>query len=127
MTPAPVARIEPARSSKRPEATKPVPRTESQPRPDTMPPPMQPASRSILRKSASQRQSKPSPPPPQASVDHQSLFVPEEDDDSRWNERNYDDDEDQLGWGDSADNVNSCIFMHRATKFANIRVGHIRN
>ncbi|MCJ1477007.1 hypothetical protein MMC13_005678 [Lambiella insularis] len=119
VNPAPVVRKGQARSSARPEATKTLPHTGSQPKPDIMPPPAKPASRVIGRESANQRHSKPSPPPPQASIDHQSLFVPEEDDDSRWNEKNYDDDEDQLCWGDSADNV-VLLNHYGAARFANI-------
>ena len=103
-----------ARSSVRPEPTaKPSQPPENQQRQDSMGPPLQPAARSFARDSASQRQSRPSPPPPRASIDHQSLFIPEDDDESRWGEKSYDDDEDQLGWGASEDNV-SLIDIFRA-------------
>ena len=71
-----------------------------------MPPPAQPASRSLTKESASQRNPRPSPPPPQASMDPESLFLPiEEDEDRVWAERNYEEDEDTLGWDASASNV----------------------
>lgn len=73
-----------------------------------MPPPSQPASRSFTRDAQSQRTQRPSPPPPQASLDHESLFLPaEEDEDRVWGERNYDDDRDTLGWDASAKKVTS--------------------
>ena len=73
---------------------------------EAMPPPTQPASRNIVREPATQRTARPSPPPPKASVDHESLFLPQEDEDERqWDERNFDNDEDVLGWDASGDNV----------------------
>ena len=65
-----------------------------------MPPPAKPANRSFGRDLSSQRSQRPSPPPPKPSVDTHSLFLPADDDeDSRtWGERNYDDEEDTLGW-----------------------------
>ncbi|KAL8635037.1 MAG: hypothetical protein Q9228_007432, partial [Teloschistes exilis] len=82
---------------------------------EAMPPPSQPASRSFpqapsiqivpgnfQRESLSQRSSRPSPPPPKASLDPESLFLPAGDDDQQWEETNYDDDEDVLGWDASA-------------------------
>ena len=81
----------------------------------TMPPPMQPASRTFARDST-QRTARPSPPPPKASVDHESLFLPQDDEDERqWGEKNYDDDEDELGWDASADNV--CLFSKSCIGF----------
>ncbi|MCJ1318126.1 hypothetical protein MMC15_003453 [Xylographa vitiligo] len=113
VTPAPpIPRNASARSSVRPEPAKPSQHPESQKMQDSMARPLQPASRSFARESASQRQPKPSPPPPRASIDHQSLFIPEDDDDSRWGEKNYDDDEDQLGWGASADNNSYATSLH---------------
>jgi len=71
-----------------------------------MPPPAQPASRSFTREPPSQRPQRPSPPPPKASLDPESLFLPAaNDDDRRWDERNYDDDQDTLGWDASAGSV----------------------
>ena len=106
VTPAPaVSQQTSARPSVRSESSKPSQQPDGQQRQNSMAPPLQPASRSFARESASQRQPRPSPPPPRASIDHQSLFISEDDDESRWKEKNYDDDEDQLGWGASADNV----------------------
>lgn len=73
---------------------------------NAMPPPVQPASRSFTREPPSQRRPRPSPPPPKASIDEESLFVPVDNDDDRiWAERNFDEDEDTLGWDPSAKNV----------------------
>ncbi|MCJ1399648.1 hypothetical protein MMC11_002850 [Xylographa trunciseda] len=114
VTPAPsIPRNASARPSIRPEPMKPSQQPESQQRQDIMAPPLQPASRSFARESASQRQLRPSPPPPRPSIDHQSLFVPEDDDENKWAEKDYDDDEDQLGWGVSgADNDSYATSLH---------------
>ncbi len=69
-------------------------------------PPAQPASHSFTREPPSQRPQRPSPPPPKASLDPESLFLPTAgDDDRQWDERNYDDDQDTLGWDASGHNV----------------------
>ncbi len=78
-----------------------------------MPPPTQPASRSFTREPPSQRPQRPSPPPPKASLDPESLFLPAADDDRQWDERNYDDDQDTLGWDASADNVRNTYIQSR--------------
>ena len=66
----------------------------------TMPPPSQPASRSFNKEPLlSQRTQRPSPPPPKASLDPESLFLPQYDDEDRqWGERNFDEEEDTVGW-----------------------------
>ncbi|KAL8715081.1 MAG: hypothetical protein Q9220_001038 [cf. Caloplaca sp. 1 TL-2023] len=84
----------------------------------TMLPPSQPASRSLTggpelqpvpgdfrQESLSQRPSRPSPPPPKASLDPESLFLPAAEDDRQWDETNYEDEEDTLGWDASAHRV----------------------
>lgn len=72
-----------------------------------MPPPQRSLTQSFTE-SGRPKIRKPSPPPPQASMDSRSLFLPE-DDDRQWDERTYEEDEDQLGWDASADNVsNGC-------------------
>ena len=81
----------------------------------TMPPPSQPPSRSFTREPQSQRIQRPSPPPPKASLDPESLFLPaDEDGDRIWGERNYDDEQDTLGWDASANNVNSLVIFYTA-------------
>ena len=73
---------------------------------NAMPPPTQPASRSFAREFPSQRPPRPSPPPPKASLDEESLFIPaESNDDRRWGEKIFDEDEDILGWDPNAENV----------------------
>jgi len=69
-------------------------------------PPSQPQSRSFVQEYGGQRPTRPSPPPPKPSIDPESLFLPHDDDDRQWDEKNYGDaDEDMLGWDVSADNV----------------------
>lgn len=106
LTPAaPVTRDASSRPSTRPESLRPPPQETSQRNQASMPPPLQPASRSFVREAGSQRPFKPSPPPPPPSVPHESLFIPADDDDSLWVEKNYDQEEDELSWGASADKV----------------------
>ena len=71
-----------------------------------MPPPSRPISRSKTRDPpASQKVQRPSPPPPKASLDPESLFLPQYDDEDRqWGE-NYNEEEDTVGWSASATNV----------------------
>ena len=83
----------------------------------SMPPPAEPASRtSFVRPIGSQQTQRPSPPPPpKASLDPESLFLPAEaqDDDQVWGERNYDEEEDMLGWDSNANTVStSQIFCY---------------
>lgn len=88
----------------------------------TMPPPPRPASRSSQRfpqteraieglqqESLSQKPPRPSPPPPKASLDPESLFLPADLDDRQWDEANYGDDEETLGWDTSANNVSRAL------------------
>ena len=65
----------------------------------SMPPPPQPVGRSFSQM-ASQRTARPSPPPPKASVNEESLFVPDDDEEDRmWGARNYEEeDEGELRW-----------------------------
>ena len=72
-----------------------------------MPPPSHPASRNIIKElPTSQRFQRPSPPPPKASLDPESLFLPQYDDEDRqWGEKNFDEEEDTVGWSASAANV----------------------
>ena len=107
VTPAPAAvrqvSAAPAESSRSRQSTV---QTAVRPKTTTMPPPSQPLSRRFTRESQSQRIQRPSPPPPKASLDPNSLFLPaDEDDDRMWGERNYDDEQDMLGWDASANNV----------------------
>ena len=71
-----------------------------------MPPPTEPASRSFARDPPqSQKIQRPSPPPPKRSMNDESLFIPaDEDEDRQWGERNYDEEEDTVGWSASAHN-----------------------
>lgn len=72
----------------------------------TAQPASKPLSRSFIRDYDRQRPTRPSPPPPKPSIDPESLFLPHDDDDRQWDEKNYEHaDEDMLGWDASADNV----------------------
>ena len=107
VTPAPAAapRPSPAPAERAPSCQS-TARDTVQPRVTTMPPPSQPLSRSFTKEPQSQRTQRPSPPPPKGSLDPQSLFLPvDEDDDRIWGEKNYDDEQDTLGWDASANNV----------------------
>ncbi|KAI4173132.1 MAG: hypothetical protein LQ346_008465 [Caloplaca aetnensis] len=82
----------------------------------TMPPPSQPASRSFARFSQAntvpeerrqetliQQASRDSPPPPKASMDPHSLFLPTGGaEDEQWDEANYGDEEEVVGWDANA-------------------------
>ena len=114
VTPAPAAirQVSAAPAEKTPSRQSTV-QTVIQPKTSTMPPPSQSLSRSFTREPQSQRLQRPSPPPPKASLDPKSLFLPaDEDDDRIWGERNYDDEQDTLGWDASANNVIFLIFTH---------------
>lgn len=89
------------------EVPHPLPQERSQPSSEAMAPPVQPASRNFVREPSSQRPTRPSPPLPKASVDHNSLFITDDDDESKWGEKSYEDDKDELGWAASADQVRS--------------------
>jgi cell cycle checkpoint control protein RAD9A len=63
-----------------------------------MPPPPASAAPSRARENANKRVSRPSPPPPQPSIQSNELFMPQNDDDRRWDPVNYDDEEPMLLW-----------------------------
>ena len=63
-----------------------------------MPPPPASAAPSRARENANKRVSRPSPPPPQPSIQSNDLFMPQNDDDRRWDPVNYDDEEPMLLW-----------------------------
>ena len=87
----------------------------------SMPPPSQPVSRSFNREPPSQRTQRPSPPPPRPSLDPESLFLPvDEDEDRQWGERNYDEEEDTVGWSASAVKVSKLPTSQSAVADQNI-------
>lgn len=109
VTPAPAAARQPstAASAERPSPRQPsAPATIRTKSAVSMPPPSEPASRSFTREPLqSQKVQRPSPPPPKRSLDDDSLFLPAYDDEDRqWGERNYDEEEDTVGWSASAHN-----------------------
>ena len=113
VTPAPavVRQMSPA-LGERASSRQPTVQSAVQPKTTTMPPPSQPLSRSFTKGSQSQRTQRPSPPPPKASLDPESLFLPaDEDDDRIWGERNYDNEQDTLGWNASAINVGPLVIF----------------
>lgn len=76
-----------------------------------MPPPVQPASRSFTRELPSQRPLRPSPPPPKASLDPESLFLSQEEDERKWGEKLFEqEEEDTLGWDQS---INSNVRLNQ--------------
>lgn len=94
VTPAPnAARV----GSKRPAARQPLEATSS-PKitAASMPPPPMSAAPSITRETTRSRVPRPSPPPPQPSIQSQSLFLPEADDDQKWDPQNFDEEEDEM-------------------------------
>lgn len=107
VTPAPaVARNTPVAPTGKQQFHQSSAQTNGQQTANQMPPPAQPASRSFTREPPNQRPQRPSPPPPKASLDPESLFLPAaDDDDRRWDERNYNEDQDTLGWDASAGSV----------------------
>ena len=114
VTPAPAAvrQVSAAPAEREPSRLSTV-QTTVPPKTTTMPPPSQQQSRSFTREVQSQRSQRPSPPPPKASLDPESLFVPaDEDDDRIWGEKNYDDEQDTLGWDASANNVNTLVIVY---------------
>lgn len=82
-----------------------------QPPANAMPPPVQPASRSFTRELPSQRPPRPSPPPPKASLDPESLFLSEEEDERKWGEKSFEQEEDTVGW-DQSINSNVRLTLH---------------
>ena len=105
VTPAPsVSREKPVRPPTREQSWQPLERNETPRTANPMLPPSQPASRSFTREAAGQGSARPSPPPTKPSVENESLFLPADDEERVWAEPNYEE-EDQLGWDPSADNV----------------------
>ena len=123
VTPAPAAvrHISPVPAERAPSLQSTV-QTAVQPKTTNMPPPSQPLSRSFTKEPQSQRAQRPSPPPPKASLDPESLFLPaDEDDDRIWGERNYDVEQDTLGWDASVNNVKHIVIAH-TTNLQEIRI-----
>ncbi|KAI9786189.1 MAG: hypothetical protein M1839_007599 [Geoglossum umbratile] len=88
--------VTPAPSIARTKPNAPDDRQTPTPSNPLMPPPSQPLHRP--------RQSRPSPPPPKASLDPESLFFPEDESPSGWDDRDEREEEDLLGWDGSEDN-----------------------
>jgi cell cycle checkpoint control protein RAD9A len=111
-TPAPSA----ARNAPKISATRqPLQSTESRPGSTaaaSMPPPSRHATLSAVRgiPRVAERV-RPPPPPPQPSIEADSLFVTDMDDDRQWGPPDFGDDDEpeMVGWDASADNVSSII------------------
>lgn len=84
--------------SKRPAPRQPLAATLSskQEAGSEMPPPPTIIAPSLGHQVSRTRVSRPSPPPPQPSVQSQALFLPEADDDRRWDPANFDEEEDEM-------------------------------
>jgi cell cycle checkpoint control protein RAD9A len=70
-----------------------------------MPPPVVPASRASPRRLRNPGSAKRATPPKPADPDPESLFIPADEEDNRWDPVDYRDDEETLGWDASADDV----------------------
>lgn len=100
----------PARtSSKRPASRQPLEATLSSKRTASeMPPPPVSAAPRLGRETTKGRVPRPSPPPPQPSIQSESLFLPDADEDRKWDPANFDEEEDEmLLWDTGAEKV--CI------------------
>lgn len=76
-----------------------------------MPPPPASAAPSRARENANKRAPRPSPPPPQPSIQSNALFMPQNDEDRRWDPVNDDDDEPMLLWDTGeVDNVSKAPY-----------------
>ena len=112
-----------ASTSKKPAKQAPTERRTRAQDSAAMPPPTQPAIRSFAQPETSQRSTRPSPPPPKASVDYESLFVSNGDDqEQQWEERNYEAEE-EVGWDASGDNVSiECLSSDSCDAYADFRM-----
>jgi cell cycle checkpoint control protein RAD9A len=98
----------PARmSSKRPASRQPSEATLSSKRTASeMPPPPVSAAPRLGREATKGRVPRPSPPPPQPSIQSESLFLPDADEDRKWDPANFDEEEDEmLLWDTGAEKV----------------------
>ena len=128
VTPAPAAarKVSSAPAEKLPSHQS-TPQITIQQRSTAMPPPSQPASGTFTKEPQSQKPQRPSPPPPKPSLDHESLFLPaDEDEDRVWGEKNYDEEQDRLGWGASANNVRPYISCHTFKADTNLKESNFR-
>lgn len=73
---------------------------------ESMPPPPRSVAPSVVWQDSRAPALRPSPPPPRPTLDSDSLFLPDDDEDRRWDPSTYDDDDEEiLGWDASADAV----------------------
>ncbi|KAH8821566.1 DNA repair protein-like protein rad9 [Xylogone sp. PMI_703] len=72
-----------------------VPRASGRGSSSAMPPPSRAPPPSYTREDSRAKLSRPSPPPPQPSLQSKELFLPETDEDRRWDPVNYDEEEDE--------------------------------
>lgn len=103
-------------ASKRPGSrqTSAAPSTSDKSSLNAMPPPSKVPPTSRSRDDSRTKLSRPSPPPPQPSLQSRELFLPETDDDRRWDPLNYeneDEDDALLLWDTKVDDVNMFIFL----------------
>ena len=70
-----------------------------------MPPPVVPVSRASTRRLRNPGSAKRATPPRPADPDPESLFIPADEEDNRWDPVDYRNDEETLGWDASADDV----------------------
>jgi cell cycle checkpoint control protein RAD9A len=81
--------------------------------PGSMAPPPRSMASNVASNPAKSRSLRPSPPPPQPTLNRESLFLTDdEEDDRRWDPSRYEDEEeDMLGWDATTDNVSSHAYL----------------
>jgi cell cycle checkpoint control protein RAD9A len=94
-------------ASKRPSSRQPLEAMLSSKRTASeMPPPPLSAAPRLGREITKGKVPRPSPPPPQPSIQSESLFLPDADDDRKWDPANFDEEEDEmLLWDTGAEKV----------------------
>ena len=90
-----------------------------------MPPPPVSAAPRLGRETTKGRVPSPSPPPPQPSIQSESLFLPDADEDRKWDPANFDEEEDEmLLWDTGAEKVR--IFSSSWVQMLTL-LGHLDN
>ncbi len=119
-TPAPNA----SRVAKRPAPRQPLEATSSSKRtaPPEMPPPPRSTTASFNREASRPKMTRPSPPPPQPSIQSQSLFLPQADDDRRWDPAAFDEEEDEMLLWDQGGEKARISFCFKVKLLTNCRI-----
>ncbi|OCK96252.1 uncharacterized protein K441DRAFT_657638 [Cenococcum geophilum 1.58] len=102
--PTPSAAVTPTRANTRAQSAV-SERSGSRNRRLEMPPPVAPASRASTRRLRNPGSAKRATPPKPTDPDPESLFIPADEEDNRWDPVDYRNDEETLGWDASADDA----------------------